>query len=29
MAGMEIVAAGIGLAILATLGAFVWKLTRP
>jgi hypothetical protein len=29
MTGMEIVAAGVGLAILATLGAFVWKLIRP
>ncbi len=29
MTGMEIIAAGIGLAILATLGAFVWKLVNP
>ena len=29
MTGMEIIAAGIGLAILATLGVFVWKLVNP
>ncbi len=29
MTGMEIIAAGIGLAILAILGAFVWKLVNP
>ncbi len=29
MTGMEIVATGIGLAILATLGVFVWRLIRP
>lgn len=29
MTGIEIVSAGVGLAILATLGAFVWKLINP
>ncbi len=29
MTGMEIVATGIGLAILALLWAFVWRLTKP
>jgi hypothetical protein len=29
MTGMEIIATCIGIAILATVGLFVWKLTNP
>ena len=29
MSGIEIFAVGVGLAILATLGVFVWRFTRP
>lgn len=29
MTGMEILAATIGVAILFTVGIFVWKLTNP